>query len=105
MSSYDLFYGFGGTDTLNMTAELPIAINRDSSVYIFISSEKTDTLGISYKRHIKYDSDICGFSITLDSFSLLDISTFDSAEFIIHDITPTIFGESGKNAYYVILYH
>jgi hypothetical protein len=104
-SNYELYYGIGGIDTLKMTYELPIAINSDTSIYIFMDSVKMDTLGISYKRIIKYDSEKCGFSIILDSFKLLDKSTFDSAKFKIHDYTATMLGHRNKNEYEVILYH
>jgi hypothetical protein len=103
--NYDLFYGIGGIDTLEMTYELPIAINSDTSFYIFIDSSIIDTLGISYKRLCEYKSEECGFSITLNSFKLLDISTFDSAVFNVYDHSNTILGDRNKNAYEVILYH
>lgn len=103
-SSYEKVYGLGGADTLPMNYEIPIAINSDSSIYILFNAEKTDTLGISYKRVVKYESKECGFSVTLDSFKLLEISTFDSAEFKIYEDNKSYFLSSSRNSYEVALY-
>jgi hypothetical protein len=86
---YEKALGLGSTDTLFIDDGLPIAINSDTSIYILFNSNKNDTLGISYIRKIKYTSNVCGFTISLDSFRLLEISTFNSAEFETHNYLNT----------------
>jgi hypothetical protein len=95
----------GGKDTIYWSEKIPIAINADSSVYLIFRNNKIDTLGISYKRHIEYESKNCGFTILLDSFKLLKLSTFDSVVFEINDKTETIFETSAKNVYKVNIFH
>jgi len=102
-SSYEKMYGIGGKDTLQMTYSLPVSINSDTSIYLFIDSSKIDTFGMTYKRTIRYHSADCGFSIELDSFKLLDISTFSRAQFNIHVSEPSA-TEDLINYYEVTLY-
>jgi hypothetical protein len=102
---YDHFYGIGGIDTLPMAGEVPVAINSDTSIYIFIGSSGTDTLGISYKRTIDYASENCGFAITLNSFEMLELSTFSHAEFRVYDSSSSMIGNSKRNEYEIDIYN
>jgi hypothetical protein len=95
--TYDKVYGLGGRDTLSMTYSLPVSLTSDTSIYIFFSSSKVDTFGMSYKRIISYNSTDCGFSIRLESFKLLDISTFSNGQFSIHQ---TNYSSEEPNKYY-----
>ena len=88
---YRQFYGIGGKDTLPWYGYLPVAINSDTSVYILMDSAVRDTLAISYQRIVKYQSEECGFAVRLDSFKLLDVSTFDSASFNSENYEVTLY--------------
>lgn len=101
---YSYCYGIGGNDSIHDYNELPIDINSDTSIYVLKYSTITDTIAITYKRNIFYESEACGFAIELESLKLLNISTFDSASFDIYNYTYTYPVKSNKNAYSIHIY-
>jgi hypothetical protein len=102
---YSSCYGIGSHDSIHDYSELPLAINSDTSIFVFIDSLNTDTLAISYKRNIRYQSEGCGFTIELESFNLLDISTFDSVSFETSSTSFSYPSKSNKNEYTINIYH
>jgi hypothetical protein len=102
---YTCFYGIGGKDTLPMDGELPIAINSDTSTYILFNEQLVDTLSICYHRTFKYSGEICGVSIILDSFKLLNSSTFDSVIFYVRDSSYDNYMNIKRNTYEILIYY
>jgi hypothetical protein len=103
--TFEKIYGIGGTSTFKSINNLPLAINSDTTIYIFYHENKIDTLGISYNRNILFDSEYCGFAITLDSFTNLDISTFDNISISSSNETENIIGKSKQNEYKIIIHN
>ncbi len=102
--NYTKVVGVGGSGNLTVEDRLPLAINADTTTYLFFTDSITDTVSITYNRNFRFEKEDCGFTITLDSFKLLRISTFDSAVFVIKESESTLLGESNKNVYEVSLF-
>lgn len=88
---YSSFYGIGGSDALlnsyRNTYYIPLAINTDTSIYVFENNEIADTLAISYQRNFVYVGKNCGYRVECDSFKLIKSSGFDSVNFVIEKNT------------------
>lgn len=116
---YSAIYGIGGKGNLPISeaipadwftsgkptsAVLPIAINSDTSVYVFKDSIKNDTLAITYKRNIYFANGYCGFAVILNSLRMLKTSTFDSVTIVTNDNSNYIIPISA-NLYQITIYH
>ncbi len=86
--------------------EYPLSIVSDTTTYIFYNGELTDTLSIKYNRDFIFESEKCGFTVTLNSFQLLESSSFDSVQFEIYESTNEfILGRIKRNGYHIYVYN
>ena len=85
--------------------KIPVAINSDTTTYLLYGGGIIDTLAISYERKFDFESKHCGFTITLDSFKLLNESSFDSVVFTIVESSYHTMFKSNQNEYYIEIYY
>ena len=105
--NYSHAKGLGKIDYGNSKNEhyYPLSINSDTTVYVFYDSLNYDTLAFSYRRNFVFESNKCGFTVTLDSFKLLELSTFQDVQFSISEDTYNYPVKLKKNAYYIDVYN
>lgn len=48
------------------TLQLPLALTADSTSYVFVRARRTDTLVVHYRRLFSYQSDRCGYVLSLE---------------------------------------
>ena len=75
---------------------IPLSLVSDTVTYIFSFCSRTEngqpvptrteTLSFKYRRNFNFESRGCGFTVTLDSFQVLETSTFkkEKVKFKIH---------------------
>lgn len=83
----------------------PLSINSDTTVYIFYDSIDYDTLAFTYMRNFVFESNKCGFTVTLDSFRLLELSTFQDVQFTVFDDSYSYPVKLKKNEYLIEVYN
>lgn len=102
---YNQSYALGYIEEPQFTSYYPIAINADSTIYVFINEAGSDTLAIGYKREVKYDSDYCGFTVEMSNLHLLEISTFDSVVFEAYTGPDNLPKEIDQYDFTATIYH
>lgn len=106
--SYERAVGIsaGKTVPLSNIDDLPLSIASDTTTYILFNGESSDTLAIKYNRIFEFESYECGFTVKLDSFKLLESSSFENVKFEIIDSTFSLFfGTSYRNSYNIYVYN
>jgi len=83
----------------------PLSIISDTTSFIFHSEASVDTLAISYKRNFVFESNECGFTVTLSDFKNLKATTFDSIAFNVNQSTDLQLIERNKNEYFISIYN
>lgn len=81
MPAFRRVYAVGGNGNLadstrRFITALPLRLSTDQTTYIFESTDRTDTLTISYRRRLIFISRRCGTEMVLDSFRLAQPTTF-----------------------------
>jgi hypothetical protein len=68
------------TPGINSTYEtLPISLANDQLTFIFSNSKQSDTLSFGYKRNFKFESQRCGYVVSIENFRLIVPTSFKNA--------------------------
>ena len=94
---------------------IPLSLVSDTVTYIFsfcsrtengqLVLAKTETLSFKYRRNFNFESRGCGFTVTLDSFQVLETSTFkkEKVKFkIYHSTGGGLFSTTSEKNEYTI---
>lgn len=57
---------------------LPLSVASDTTIYVFESPSHRDTVGLTYRRNVAFQESECGFTLTLDKFRVLSLTTAKS---------------------------
>lgn len=105
---YDKAQGLGSEQFINGPFDhqmFPLSITSDTTTFLFHNQESIDTLSISYKRNFVFESNECGFTVTLSEFKNLEETSFDSIAFEINESTYLQPFELNKNEYFISIYN
>jgi hypothetical protein len=65
---------------------VPMSIKDDSTIVVFESNSRIDTLTIHYSRTVRMESQRCGFRIFFDDFEIVEPTTFTRLPDLSDDI-------------------
>lgn len=105
---YQHVKGVGIDDSLNIELynyRYPLSIDSDTTAYVFYDTTNFDTLIFKYRRNFIFESNKCGFIVTLDSFEVVKASHFDSVIFNVYEKIIDFPKISNKNQYFIIVYN
>lgn len=64
----------------NSFYNLPVNLNENTTLYLFESTNKTDTLELSYEVDVSFESKRCGFTAVLRGLAVGTKTTFDTVQ-------------------------
>lgn len=100
--------GINSEDIINVTNfddGYPLSIVSDTTTLLFYDTASIDTLSIRYKRNFDFESNQCGFTVTLSDFENLPQTSFDSLSFKIYESSDGYPVASKKNLYVVEIFN
>ena len=90
---------------LATTDSLPFSVVSDTTIYVFESPTRRDTVGIGYTRDIRYQATDCGIVITLSNLRILPFTTIPAEQITLETSPRTrgwLFGQGPKITTYTL---